>query len=236
MTKKITAVIFDYGGTIDTGGIHWGEKFWDAYKYFKIPVTREDFSNAYIFSEKNVQNIIKPVSGLRETYRAQLFYQLKYFERNNILSSAYNAIIDELVEYCHRSVLRNTKENKVILSRLERNYRLGIVSNYYGNLHSVLNEIRIKKFFSTIVDSKTAGVRKPDSKIFSLAIESINSSPDRSIVVGDSYTNDISPSKQIGCSTIWLKVRSWDTPINTKDADIIINSFSQIEESINKLL
>ena len=80
------------------------------------------------------------------------------------------------------------------------------------------------------------GVRKPDSKIISLAIDSINSNPDETAVVGDSYTNDILPSKQIGCKTIWLHVKSWETPPDTKDADVIINSFNKIEEAINKLL
>ncbi|MEW6506760.1 MAG: HAD family hydrolase [Bacteroidota bacterium] len=236
MSSKITTMIFDYGGTLDTGGIHWSEKFWEAYQYFHVPVSKEDFRNAFVFSEKNVQNIIESESGLRETYRSQLFYQLQYFEKNNLLPGAYYTIIDKLVEYCHRSVMNNVNESKMILLRLASNYKLGIVSNYYGNLITVLNEIRLKKFFSLIVDSKNVGVRKPDSKIFSLAIESINSNPDETIVVGDSYTNDISPSKQVGCKTIWLNVKSWEIPLDIKDADIIINSFSNIEEAINKLL
>lgn len=236
MSSKITTVIFDYGGTLDTGGIHWSEKFWEGYQYFNVPVLKEDFRNAFIFSEKKVPRIIKPENGLMETYRLQLFYQLEFFEKNNLLPGTYRAIIDELVEYCHRSVMNNVKESKMILSRLANNYKLGIVSNYYGNLVTVLNEIGLKKFFSTIVDSKNVGVRKPDSKIILLVIESMNSSPDESIVVGDSYTNDISPSKQIGCKTIWLNVKSWENPSDTKDADIIINSLNKIEEAINKLL
>ncbi len=236
MSSKITTVIFDYGGTLDTGGIHWSEKFWEAYQYFKIPISKEDFGNAFVFSEKNVQTLIKPESSLRETYRAQLLQQMKYLENKNPLSGAYYAIIDKLVEYCHRSVINNVKKSKMILARLANDYKLGIVSNYYGNLVSVLNELGLKKYFSSIIDSKIAGVRKPDSKIISLAIDSINSNPEETIVAGDSYTNDISPSKQIGCKTIWLNVKSWEIPLDTKDADVIVNSFNKIEEAINKLL
>ena len=147
MSSKITIVIFDYGGTLDTGGIHWSEKFWEGYQYFNVPVSKEDFRNAFIFSEKNVQSKIKPENGLMETYRAQLFYQLEYLEKNNLLPSTYRAIIDELAEYCHRSVMNYVKEIKMILSRLAINYKLGVVSNYYGNLVTVLNEIGLMNSF-----------------------------------------------------------------------------------------
>ncbi len=229
------AIIFDFGGTLDTDGIHWGEKFWEAYLYFKIPVSKEDFKSAFVFSEKNVSNVIKPGSCLKETYKSQILYQFKYLEKNNFLSSSYYTIVNELVEYCYRSVINKVKRNKIIFAKLANDYRLGIVSNFYGNLETVLNEISIKIFFSPIIDSKVVGLRKPDSKIFSLAIDLIHSSPENTIVVGDSYKNDISPSKQIGCKTIWLNVKGWEMPSNTKDADIEINSFEKIEEAINKL-
>ena len=35
MTK---GYIFDYGGTLDTGGNHWGKVIWHAYQYLGVPV------------------------------------------------------------------------------------------------------------------------------------------------------------------------------------------------------
>ena len=28
--EKITGIIFDYGGTIDSRGVHWSEVIWDG--------------------------------------------------------------------------------------------------------------------------------------------------------------------------------------------------------------
>ena len=30
--KRIKGIIFDYGGTLDTGGDHWSEVIWDAWQ------------------------------------------------------------------------------------------------------------------------------------------------------------------------------------------------------------
>jgi len=50
-----------------------------------------------------------------------------------------------------------------------------------------------------------------------------------SAVVGDSYERDIVPGKQLGCTTIWLKGKSWTShPTETPAADHIINAFEQL--------
>ena len=30
--NKVKGIIFDYGGTLDTGGDHWSEVIWDAWQ------------------------------------------------------------------------------------------------------------------------------------------------------------------------------------------------------------
>ena len=32
------AILFDFGGTIDTDGVHWSEKYWDLYEQFSVGV------------------------------------------------------------------------------------------------------------------------------------------------------------------------------------------------------
>ena len=36
-------LLFDFGGTLDTAGCHWGKFLWYAYKRNGIPVTEEQF-------------------------------------------------------------------------------------------------------------------------------------------------------------------------------------------------
>ena len=51
MTK---GYIFDYGGTLDTAGRHWGKVLWHAYSRHNIPVTEEQFREAYVHAERTL--------------------------------------------------------------------------------------------------------------------------------------------------------------------------------------
>ena len=43
MVNRIQAIIFDYGGTIDTNALHWSEVLWEGYRHTNIPVSKEEF-------------------------------------------------------------------------------------------------------------------------------------------------------------------------------------------------
>ena len=51
-TDKIKGIIFDYGGTIDSNGLHWAEVIWKAYEAEKVTVGKADFRNAFVYGEK----------------------------------------------------------------------------------------------------------------------------------------------------------------------------------------
>ena len=40
---NLKGVIFDYGGTIDSRGVHWSEVIWDGYCDAGVAVTKEQF-------------------------------------------------------------------------------------------------------------------------------------------------------------------------------------------------
>ena len=48
---KIKALIFDYGGTLDTAGCHWGKVLWHAYQRMNVPVSEDAFREAYVYAE-----------------------------------------------------------------------------------------------------------------------------------------------------------------------------------------
>ena len=48
-TTRIKGLLFDYGGTIDSNGLHWAEVIWQAYEALQVPVSKECFREAYIF-------------------------------------------------------------------------------------------------------------------------------------------------------------------------------------------
>ncbi len=55
---KVKGIIFDYGGTIDSNGKHWAEVLWESYQDQKVPVTKEQFREAYVYADVIWQQIL----------------------------------------------------------------------------------------------------------------------------------------------------------------------------------
>ncbi|GAB4292107.1 MAG: hypothetical protein Kow0098_11900 [Ignavibacteriaceae bacterium] len=233
------ALLFDFGGTLDTDGIHWSEKFFEVYMQFHIPISKENFREAFVYSERTIVNIVKPDFNLKQTLKTQLKYQLEYLQKNNFLPEVFSFITDELTEYCYRTVVQNVEISKEILEQLSPEYLLAVISNFYGNIETVLEELSLKKYFTSILDSAVVGIRKPDPKIFEIALNELGVNPNDAVMIGDSYTNDIVPAKLIGCKTIWINNKGWDEQNENNKADIIIKSFKELPEILvtkNKII
>ena len=106
-----------------------------------------------------------------------------------------------------------------------------MVSNFYGNLTTVLNDYKLISYFDDIIESAVVGVRKPDPQIWALGVKAAGTDNKSCIVVGDSYNKDIQPADSIGCQTIWFKGKEWQA--NNFDETLpthVITSLSDIKK------
>lgn len=219
------AILFDFGGTIDTDGVHWSEKFWEYYRRFGIQVGKSDFERAFVASERELAEI--PVlrnSTFYETLEKQLKVQFKL-----LALDGKDVRLRSMLDACYADVDSTVDRAKPLIEKLSMRYRLGIVSNFYGNLETVCQEFELYTYFNAVIDSVVVGLRKPDPAIWELALKNVSVRPEDAWVVGDSYERDIVPPKHLGCRTIWLKGKSWSTPSSTSSADYTISKFSEIE-------
>ena len=90
------------------------------------------------------------------------------------------------------------------VARLARRYRLGIVSNFYGNLARVCEDVGIGSLFSVLVDSAEVGCAKPDPRIFRVALDALGVGPAAATFVGDSLPRDMAGARAVGMRHIWL--------------------------------
>src|SRR5262249_5312958 len=99
-----------------------------------------------------------------------------------------------------------------LLERLRRTYRIGIVSNFYGNLQAVLDETGLAPSIEVAVDSTRVGCKKPDPRIFRTALDALEASPEQAVFAGDSPTRDMHGARAMGMRHGWL--RPADAPGN----------------------
>jgi HAD superfamily hydrolase (TIGR01549 family) len=229
----IKSLIFDFGGTIDTNGVHWIEKFWSVYNKNLINISKDRFINAYISSERRMNEKIKHEDSFRTTLKNQLSLQFEYLNNNGIWKADEDKI-SAIAEECYSDVKKCIAQFTDLICKLEGKFYLAVVSNFYGNLETVLREFDILKFFEVIKDSTIVNIRKPDSKIFLSALKDLSVQPEETFVIGDSYENDIKPAQKIGCHTIWLLKKTYQESEETFHSDHKISSINQLLSVLNK--
>lgn len=232
---RVRGFIFDYGGTLDTGGCHWGGMLWHAYREVGVPVSEQQFREAYVFVERTLgrQPIIQPEFTFRQTLETKLMLQLDYLSRDAsscnqpVPRCASSEFLSPLMSYLMETVHRHIAHSKEVLKQLVQPKVL--VSNFYGNMSVVLREFGFDEMFQHVVESAVVGVRKPDSRIFMLGVEALDLPPGEVAVVGDSIEKDIIPAKKAGCLTVWLRGEQWtNEPADTSAADIIIDDLQEL--------
>ena len=215
--------IFDYGGTLDTGGQHWGMLLWHAFERHQVPVSESQFRDAYVYAERTLgrNKIIQPTDTFLQTLKIKVQLELTYL--NN--ESYTDAIVSDVYERTKsqtalsRRVLMQMKASPMVL-----------VSNFYGNISVVLQEFGLDGIFAEVIESAVVGIRKPDPQIFLLGVDALGMKPEEVTVVGDSLEKDIIPAKRAGCHTVWLKGEGWT---NAQDGE---NQADRVIMTLDELL
>jgi putative hydrolase of the HAD superfamily len=135
-------------------------------------------------------------------------------------------VADRFVDGAQAVALRNLP----ILERLAGRYRLGIVSNFYGNLATVCDDVGVRPLFGVIVDSVWAGCTKPDPLIFRRAVDALGVAPAEATFVGDSLARDMAGARALGMPHIWLAGDATGAPCCAGDR--VIRTLSDLEAAL----
>lgn len=229
---KIKGIIFDYGGTIDTGGDHWSWVIDAAYKKAGVYISEDAFRDAYVFAERELARTlhILPHHTFGDLLDIKIKIELQELAAGNVIPAE---IVDdkarEIARYCYEAAKASVDRAVPVLRELSRRYKLVLVSNFYGNVETVLKDFGIADYFSSIVESAVVGVRKPDPEIFRLGAKAMNLKPEETLVIGDSYRKDIVPAESIGAQVLWIKGRGWTAD---EDAQMHPNIISSLHDAL----
>ena len=237
---RIHGVLFDYGGTIDSNGVHWAEVIWKAYQSENVPVTKEMFREAYIHGERTLGKnpLVKPHHTFLDMLNLKIDIQMEWLNSypNDGLnfnckgSKGFTQSAQRIADFCYAYARSSVERARPVLERITDRFPTALVSNFYGNIATVLQDFGIDRFFSIIIESAVVGVRKPDPQIFLLGVEALRIRADEVVVIGDSYDKDILPAKTAGCRTIWLKNTGWSEYTGIETADLVISDFAELSK------
>ena len=234
--SSIKGIIFDYGGTIDTDGIHWGEVIWEQYKETGVDISHETYREAYVHGERFLakNHVIEPTDTFHTLLRKKIAIHFDYL-RNRFPEKHFSKEdAERIADGCYNKVKKTMETTCAVVKELSKQYPLVLVTNFYGNMPVVLKEFNLSEYFKTIVESSVVGLRKPDPALFALGVEALGFEPHEIVVIGDSYRKDIYPSSTLGCRTVWLKNICWEEEavVQGDEADAIIRTLKELPKYI----
>jgi putative hydrolase of the HAD superfamily len=225
---SVQALLFDFGGTLDSNGIHWPERFFSLYTLEGVSIPRERFDRAFYDSDDHLHERHQ-LGGLdlAETVALQC------------RDTARNLEIDETISA--RVAQRFTEEsrlefrrNRPVLERLARRWKLGIVSNFYGNLKSILEREGLSELFGAVADSNVVGAIKPDPAIFKAAYEPLGANPENCWMIGDSVARDMKGAAALGMRLGFMRGNRGPEALEGLEA-VLLDSLIDLERALDEV-
>ncbi len=202
--KKIEAILFDFGGTLDHDGRDWFTRLYRILQPAGEFATREAFDSCADQAAKAICLLEDtPTLSMAETVE-RICEQIRSRCRgkNGHSPSAWNPkkvsekFVSESRQYLER--------NRTVLAQLRKQFRLGVISNNWGNTAGWCRHYRLHEYLDTMIDSTVVGSVKPDPGIFQAALHDMELAPEQCIYVGDRYDCDVEGSRAAGLFPIWL--------------------------------
>jgi len=223
----VRGILFDYGGTLDGAASHWLDRFVELYRHVGLELPFERTKQAFYGADDAAYADPRVIDmSLTELMDFHVAVQL---ERLGITDThVQHRLVDEFVARSRAALA----ESRAVLARLAPHYRLGVVSNFYGNVSRILADAEILPLLSAVADSTHVGCTKPDRRIFEHALAGLGTEPGATLHVGDSYERDVCAAHALGLQTAWLVPSARRPAPGDGVADLVIASLNELEPAL----
>jgi FMN phosphatase YigB (HAD superfamily) len=212
MLAEIETLLFDFGGTLDADGVAWKERFHALYQSQGLHMAADAFASAFFAADDALVGRLPPTTGLPETVNALAANLEAELARRCAGAQAVGTVKDRTDgDRGRRVASRFLSEmsavfarNRPVLQALGERFRLGVVSNFYGNLEAVCQSSGLAPLFAVMADSHCVGAKKPEPAIFWAALETLHAAPKTTVFVGDSLRRDCEGARRAGMGFVWI--------------------------------
>lgn len=203
MNKSVKALIFDLGEVI---------------VFYDFMIAARQMSKIIDVPAKKIYDIISSNNSTKFTNLYEKGASLKVYwgvvARQLRVKKINNRKFDKILN----TIFWLNKEILPIIKKLKKTYKIGLISNTGKNVKKYLSKkYNLRKYFSVRVYSCDVKIRKPNPKIFNIALKKLNVRPKEAVFIDDILEN-VKGAKKLGMKTILFK------------------SNSQLKKELNRLL
>ena len=201
---RIKAILFDFGGTLDSDGLHWWQRLYEDVCNLDGSITQAEF---FVFTDQAATQITALPDTKTLTMAATVERLCLHTHRAIIADRTQSAVPWHPVRISQRFVAESEaviERNRPVLQQLRQTYRLGCISNNWGNAAGWCNDYGLNDYFETVIDSTVVGSIKPDGVIFQAALDQLQLPAEACAYVGDRYDCDVLGANAAGMLPIWI--------------------------------
>ena len=243
---KFAAIFFDLGDTLLYFDDDWPEIFHQA----RHELLRSLQTAGINLDQGFVDEFARRMSEYyleRDTEFIE--YTVKYILSSVLTERGYPSVPDEVLTNSLADMHLITQAHWIpesdavaTLTQLRSmGYRLALISNASDdpNTQVLVDKLGVRGLFEVIISSAALGVRKPNPRIFQVALDRMGLSPDSVAMVGDTLGADILGARNAGIFSIWITRRA-KTPGNIAHSGTIfpdaqIESLSDLPDLLTRL-
>lgn len=220
---RCRAVLLDWGGTVDADGEPWKIRVAGLLAAEGVVVEAERFDRAFYAADDALVGTVPRALSLIGVSRRLLTGLTRGLGVDD--PALAERVAFAFAEESRAAVQRNAP----LLAALAGRYRLGLVSNFYGNLEAVCDDCGVRDLFGIIMDSACVGCEKPDPRIFGTALDALGVSAAEAVFVGDSLPRDMAGARGVGMPHIWLVPAAQERRTACCPADPVVHSLMELE-------
>jgi putative hydrolase of the HAD superfamily len=152
----------------------------------------------------------RPSNELEQTTFAVLRLWLVRKGFRNVSDPEMHAALDAMYAITQQNWFLEEDALPTLETLKSLGYHLGLISNTSddGNVQRIVDRWGLRPFFETIITSAALGIRKPDPRIFKVALDHLHVQPGAAAMVGDMLDADVLGANQLGIYSIWITHRA----------------------------
>ena len=226
--SEIKALLFDFGGTLDSDGVDWFSRLYQGVQIRCAALDRELFfscadkaaNRLCDFEDTKTLSMDRTVLRLCEL----IFEELAQKEPDKKKQWSVTEVAEEFFTQATHYLQRNRE----VLKALSDHYRLGCISNNWGNTAGWCAQFQLNDLFEVMVDSELVGAAKPDERIFTAALEQLHLSAQACAYVGDRLDCDVQGAQAAGMKTVWITNGNYVGPVDDSIASPRITKLPEL--------
>lgn len=221
-------ILFDGGNTLFYFDGDWGEILQSASRELMLYLQRQglDVSEGNFLAEfrKRMDEyyVQREVEFIEYTTARILRDLLNELGFSRLGSNEIEEALQHFYAISQEHWIRDEDAEPALKALRNAGYKLGVVSNASddSDVQTLVAKTGLRPYLDFALSSAACGIRKPNPRIFEIALENWGFAPEQVAMVGDTLGADILGARNAGLYSIWLTKHA-DKPGNHDHLDTI---------------